>query len=171
MNPKLIATGNSAQVGTIDLFDLDSDDSYIMLTTNSIDLLLLDELAVILNDTYYPVIFDSSAISFSSKCQFNETKQSYCQTLNLTKPGPDYAGDVSVTQSGRKCQRWDVQIPEAHTWPAYSNNYCRNEDGGTNGAWCYLADGHINGLINGSERWDYCSQIPGNVKTYSKRKN
>jgi len=82
LNPKLIAAGNSAQVGTVDLFDVKSGDSSIMLTTNSVDLLFIDELAVIVNDTYYPVSFDSSVISLSSKCQFNETKQSYCHTLD-----------------------------------------------------------------------------------------
>ena len=155
LNPKLIATGNSAQVGTIDLFDLDSDDSYITLTTNSIDLLLLDKLAIILNDTYYPVNFDSSAISFGSKCQFNETKQSYCQTLSLNKRGSDYVGDVSVTHSGQKCQRWDVQTPHLHSMPAYNHNYCRNPDGEPHGAWCYTEDASI--------RLEYCSQIPGNL--------
>ena len=82
LNPKLIAAGNSAQVGSVNLFDVEADDSYIMLSTNSVNLLFIDELAIIVNDTYYPVSFDSSVISFSSKCQFNETKQSYCHTLD-----------------------------------------------------------------------------------------
>ena len=90
LTPKLIATGNSAQVGTVDLFDVEADDSYIMLSTNSEDTLLIDELAVIVNNTYYPVSFDSSVISFSSKCHFNETTQSYCKRLGCpaeVKPG------------------------------------------------------------------------------------
>ena len=76
-----------------------------------------------------------------------------CQTLSLPKPGADYTGTVSVTVSGRTCQRWDVKEPHKHPKEPLPHNYCRNPDNEPKGVWCYTTDP--------GKRWEYCSQIPG----------
>ena len=169
VKPKSVASGNSVQVGTIDLYDFNSENFFIKLRMNSVESLLADKIAVILNDTEYQVTMDSSVIGFSSQCQFNEIKEimnssatikgsSVCQTLSLTPPGQDYIGNISVTRSGRTCQQWDKQTPIEHKYPFYEHNYCRNPSDNSGGLWCFLADGNTD-----NDRWEYCSQIPGNT--------
>ena len=69
----------------------------------------------------------------------------------------EYRGTISVTKSGKTCQRWDSQTPHSHTRTpdseAYANtgleaNYCRNPDG-EEGAWCYTEDPDT--------RWELCN--------------
>jgi plasminogen len=54
----------------------------------------------------------------------------------------DYRGNISVTESGRRCQHWASDFPHRHgTWrqgafPYLSENQCRNPDGALR-AWCY----------------------------------
>ena len=76
-----------------------------------------------------------------------------CQTLGLPVPGSDYTGDVSLTASGKTCQRWDRQHPHPHDRPEWPHNKCRNPDNAPHGAWCYTTDSQ--------SRWEYCDQIPG----------
>lgn len=66
----------------------------------------------------------------------------------------DYRGQISVTKSGRTCQRWDSQLPHKHSrtdlrYPdsALEGNYCRNPDSEP-GAWCYTTDP--------AKRWEEC---------------
>lgn len=66
----------------------------------------------------------------------------------------DYRGDISTTEAGFECQRWDEQSPHKHSRTAtdYPNagldeNYCRNPDGEPR-AWCYTTDPN--------KRWDFC---------------
>lgn len=66
----------------------------------------------------------------------------------------DYRGEVSETEYGYECQRWDSQQPHSHsrTPERYPNsglteNYCRNPDGEPR-AWCYTTDPN--------KRWQFC---------------
>ncbi|CAH1777726.1 unnamed protein product [Owenia fusiformis] len=69
-----------------------------------------------------------------------------------------YSGKLSVTKSGRTCQRWDAQYPHQHTWNnilhfpedtlAEASNYCRNPDEMSDGPWCYTTDSN--------SRWEFC---------------
>ncbi|XP_035682841.1 plasminogen-like [Branchiostoma floridae] len=66
--------------------------------------------------------------------------------------GSDYRGNVSVTISGKTCQRWDVNFPHKYTflpedYPELVENYCRNPDGQP-GPWCYTTDPNT--------RWKFC---------------
>nr|XP_039268897.1 uncharacterized protein LOC120343914 isoform X27 [Styela clava] len=70
--------------------------------------------------------------------------------------GVDYRGSVSVTVTGRTCQRWDLQTPHEHIrtperFPykgIINNNYCRNPDQEGTRPWCYTTDR--------GQRWEYC---------------
>merc|ERR1719334_753980 len=66
----------------------------------------------------------------------------------------DYSGTISVTRSGKTCQKWSEQFPHEHNrtpqnmpGKGLESNYCRNPDN-EEGAWCYTTDP--------DERWDYC---------------
>uniref|UniRef100_A0A8D2NDJ2 Kringle domain-containing protein n=1 Tax=Zonotrichia albicollis TaxID=44394 RepID=A0A8D2NDJ2_ZONAL len=69
--------------------------------------------------------------------------------------GEDYRGEVSRTESGLECQRWDVQEPHMHGfilkhYPGkdLKMNYCRNPDGELR-PWCFTT--------NPNKRWEYCN--------------
>ncbi|XP_066297394.1 uncharacterized protein [Branchiostoma lanceolatum] len=60
--------------------------------------------------------------------------------------GTSYRGTVSVTKTGKTCQRWDSQTPHEHQYTAadypsggLEQNYCRNPDGWVE-VWCYTTD-------------------------------
>lgn len=66
----------------------------------------------------------------------------------------DYRGEISTTEYGFECQRWDSQEPHSHSrtptnYPTagLSENYCRNPDGEPR-AWCYTTDPDV--------RWQFC---------------
>ncbi|CAH1776060.1 unnamed protein product [Owenia fusiformis] len=91
-----------------------------------------------------------------------------CKTDTL---GDAYRGTLSVTNTGKTCQRWDSQSPHSHQVTDNSavpdetlgdaNNYCRNANSWQEGPWCYTTDS--------STRWEYCDvQLCGNVKVYRK---
>ncbi|XP_066273066.1 uncharacterized protein [Branchiostoma lanceolatum] len=63
--------------------------------------------------------------------------------------GASYRGRVSVTETGKTCQRWDSQTPHGHSYtsPGLEENYCRETDDST-GVWCYTMDPYT--------RWDWC---------------
>ena len=75
-----------------------------------------------------------------------------CQTLNLSKPGSDYKGNVSVTVSGTTCQSWNSDYPHKHSFQSNGNhNFCRNYQDhikSPKGVWCFTMDPKI--------RYEYC---------------
>ncbi|XP_074944138.1 plasminogen-like isoform X2 [Phalacrocorax aristotelis] len=69
--------------------------------------------------------------------------------------GEDYHGEVSRTESGHECQRWDAQEPHMHGFTLkhfpkkdLKMNYCRNPDGELR-PWCFTT--------SPAKRWEYCN--------------
>ena len=69
-----------------------------------------------------------------------------------TLSGGEYTGNISVTKSGKQCQRWDVQSPHTHGVSADylpdktlsdASNYCRNPTFEHEGPWCYVDDPNV----------------------------
>jgi len=66
--------------------------------------------------------------------------------------GPEYAGSLTTTASGRQCQMWAMREPHNHPFYQSPNfpegsagaaaNRCRNPDPAwhTIGVWCYTMD-------------------------------
>ena len=76
----------------------------------------------------------------------------------------EYRGNISVTTSGRTCQRWDRQEPYTHGYDRHfpgnaslHENFCRNplaNDEAT--PWCYTTDPNV--------RYELCDiPVCGNV--------
>lgn len=77
---------------------------------------------------------------------------------DMTGKGEDYRGAQFKTRSGRTCQAWSVNSPQAHsyknsTYPdaGLIKNYCRNPLGSAATIWCYTTDPEM--------RWETCSPI------------
>ncbi|XP_003500395.4 hepatocyte growth factor-like protein isoform X3 [Cricetulus griseus] len=84
------------------------------------------------------------SVRFQS-CGIKSCREAVCVRCN----GEDYRGEVDVTESGRECQRWDLQHPHSHPFQpdkfldkALNDNYCRNPDGSER-PWCYTTDPNI----------------------------
>ncbi|XP_042092145.1 hepatocyte growth factor-like protein isoform X3 [Ovis aries] len=81
------------------------------------------------------------AVRFQS-CGIKSCQEAACLWCN----GEDYRGSVDSTESGRECQRWDLQHPHPHPFEPskfldknLDDNYCRNPDGSER-PWCYTTD-------------------------------
>ncbi|KAM6161026.1 hepatocyte growth factor-like protein [Erethizon dorsatum] len=75
-------------------------------------------------------------------CGIKSCREAACVWCN----GEDYRGSVDHTESGRECQRWDLQHPHGHPFGPgkfldkdLDDNYCRNPDGSER-PWCYTTD-------------------------------
>ena len=94
----------------------------------------------------------------------SQSKQEYVVLLFSVGPwcftyfinGVKYRGHVSVTATGKSCQRWDAQQPHSHgqvsdNFPDGSleevANFCRNPDQKW-WPWCYTMT---------DTRWEYCA--------------
>ncbi|XP_056454419.1 hepatocyte growth factor [Gadus chalcogrammus] len=83
-------------------------------------------------------------------CGVPQCSEVACVSCN----GEDYRGPMDHTQSGRECQRWDLQEPHTHLHQPKSfqdkgldDNFCRNPDA-RHRPWCYTTDPHT--------PWEYC---------------
>ncbi|XP_042785324.1 hepatocyte growth factor-like protein isoform X5 [Panthera tigris] len=81
------------------------------------------------------------AVRFQT-CGIKSCREAACVWCN----GEEYRGAVDRTESGRECQRWDLQRPHAHPFEPgkfldkdLDDNYCRNPDGSER-PWCYTTD-------------------------------
>ncbi|KFQ71307.1 Plasminogen, partial [Phaethon lepturus] len=84
-------------------------------------------------------------------CNIPECSTVECMQCN----GEDYHGEVSRTESGLECQRWDAQEPHMHGFTTkhfpekdLKMNYCRNPDGELR-PWCFTT--------SPTKRWEYCN--------------
>ncbi|XP_023376373.1 hepatocyte growth factor-like protein isoform X4 [Pteropus vampyrus] len=84
------------------------------------------------------------AVRFQS-CGIKSCREATCFWCN----GEDYRGAVDRTESGRECQRWDLQRPHPHPFEPgkfldkhLDDNYCRNPDGSER-PWCYTTDPQV----------------------------
>uniref|UniRef100_A0A8C8S5E2 Macrophage stimulating 1 n=1 Tax=Pelusios castaneus TaxID=367368 RepID=A0A8C8S5E2_9SAUR len=75
-------------------------------------------------------------------CGIKKCENAVCMSCN----GEDYRGLVDHTESGRECQRWDLQQPHQHLFHPHKypekdldDNYCRNPDNSPR-PWCYTMD-------------------------------
>jgi len=83
-------------------------------------------------------------------CNLYEQTQLQCYFNCQTGIGTNYRGVTSVTQSGKKCQAWNVQTPHKHEHGELGDhNQCRNPDGTEGGVWCYTTDYY--------KRWEHCN--------------
>ncbi|KAM9754817.1 hepatocyte growth factor isoform 1-T1 [Menidia menidia] len=85
------------------------------------------------------------------ECGVPQCSQVECMNCN----GEDYRGPMDHTDSGKECQRWDLQEPHKHLFDPKSypdkglnDNYCRNPNG-RHRPWCFTMDPNT--------PWEYCS--------------
>ncbi|XP_068109019.1 hepatocyte growth factor-like protein isoform X2 [Hyperolius riggenbachi] len=75
-------------------------------------------------------------------CGIKKCEEAVCLNCN----GEDYRGSLDRTESGKECQRWDLQSPHPHPYNPerypdkhLDDNYCRNPDSSER-PWCYTTD-------------------------------
>lgn len=75
-------------------------------------------------------------------CGIKKCEEAVCLNCN----GEDYRGSLDWTESGKECQRWDLQSPHPHPYNPekypdkhLDDNYCRNPDSSER-PWCYTTD-------------------------------
>uniref|UniRef100_A0A672GQQ6 Hepatopoietin-A n=1 Tax=Salarias fasciatus TaxID=181472 RepID=A0A672GQQ6_SALFA len=84
------------------------------------------------------------------ECGIPQCSQVECMNCN----GEDYRGPMDHTESGKECQRWDLEEPHKHPYhpnrypdKGLDDNYCRNPDG-RHRPWCFTTDPNT--------PWEYC---------------
>ncbi|KAA8590191.1 hypothetical protein FQN60_014125 [Etheostoma spectabile] len=85
------------------------------------------------------------------ECGIPQCSQVECMNCN----GEDYRGPMDHTESGKECQRWDLDDPHKHLYhpkrypdKGLDDNYCRNPDG-RHRPWCFTTDPNTH--------WEYCN--------------
>nr|XP_020468372.1 hepatocyte growth factor [Monopterus albus] len=85
------------------------------------------------------------------ECGIPQCSQVECISCN----GEDYRGPMDHTESGKECQRWDLDEPHKHLYhpkrypeKGLDDNYCRNPDG-RHRPWCFTTDPNT--------PWEYCN--------------
>ncbi|KAM8892818.1 hepatocyte growth factor [Spinachia spinachia] len=85
------------------------------------------------------------------QCGIPQCSQVECIDCN----GEDYRGPMDHTESGKECQRWDLDDPHKHPYhpkkypdKGLDDNYCRNPNG-RHKPWCFTVDPNT--------PWEYCN--------------
>lgn len=89
-----------------------------------------------------------SSISSQSRRPSSINIETLC---NCWSPKQAYAGHISVTSSGRSCQKWSSNFPHRTKYRPLNTNHnnCRNPDHDSNGPWCYTTDP--------AKRYEFCN--------------
>ncbi|XP_066288335.1 apolipoprotein(a)-like [Branchiostoma lanceolatum] len=104
------------------------------------------------NETFSPYITVTADSTNSTALPTWMTADESCKVGDWTS----YRGTVSVTVTGKTCQRWDSQTPHEHDYmtkygfppPELEENYCRKTADFTE-IWCFTTDP--------STRWELCN--------------
>ncbi|EMP34804.1 Hepatocyte growth factor [Chelonia mydas] len=98
-----------------------------------------------------PWCFTSNPEKRHEVCDIPLCSEVECMTCN----GESYRGPMDHTESGKECQRWDLQRPHRHKFrperypdKGFDDNYCRNPDGKPR-PWCYTLDPDT--------PWEFCA--------------
>ncbi|XP_077453516.1 hepatocyte growth factor [Stigmatopora argus] len=102
------------------------------------------------NSTDGPWCFTTDPHLRHQECGIPQCSQVECIHCN----GEDYRGPNDHTESGKECQRWDLEGPHKHQYhpdrypdKGLDDNYCRNPDG-RHRPWCFTIDPKTS--------WEYC---------------
>uniref|UniRef100_A0A8C2I1V2 Hepatocyte growth factor b n=1 Tax=Cyprinus carpio TaxID=7962 RepID=A0A8C2I1V2_CYPCA len=94
------------------------------------------------NTTTGPWCFTTDPKIRHQDCSIPQCSEVECMTCN----GESYRGPLDHTESGRECQRWDLDEPHKHLFhpkrypdKGLKDNYCRNPDGRQR-PWCFTTD-------------------------------
>ncbi|XP_032996482.1 hepatocyte growth factor-like protein isoform X2 [Lacerta agilis] len=94
------------------------------------------------DDEHGPWCYTTDPATRHQSCGIKKCENAACLSCN----GEDYRGFVDHTESGRECQRWDLQHPHRHPYQPnkypdkdLDDNYCRNPDCSER-PWCYTTD-------------------------------
>merc|ERR1712178_379757 len=87
----------------------------------------------------------------------------FCLISSFSAQGSSSRCVKTTTRSGKECQNWTSQEPNAHRFNQYkhsdagigNHNKCRNPDGSPWGPWCYIKENTSGGSGEGV-RWEYC---------------
>uniref|UniRef100_A0AAR2L212 Hepatopoietin-A n=1 Tax=Pygocentrus nattereri TaxID=42514 RepID=A0AAR2L212_PYGNA len=103
------------------------------------------------NSTTGPWCFTKNPNIRYQNCNIPQCSEVQCMMCN----GESYRGPMDHTESGRECQRWDLEEPHKHLFhpkrypdKGLKDNYCRNPDGRQR-PWCFTTDPNT--------PWEYCS--------------
>ncbi|TRY84049.1 hypothetical protein DNTS_021078 [Danionella cerebrum] len=94
------------------------------------------------NDPSGPWCFTELTETRHQECGLPQCADVECMKCN----GETYRGPMDRTESGKECQRWDLQKPHKHSYQPHrhvgkglDDNYCRNPNNDVR-PWCYTMD-------------------------------
>ena len=114
-----------------------------------------------------------------SACSGSDPSVCGCGNINQG----DYRGTINKTKSGASCEKWDAEwikeregvdldfLKHPRSYTGLEDNYCRNPDKDSKGAWCYKEDC---AECNGDSAWEscdvpYCFPLTTNCSTLALR--
>ncbi|KAK6488171.1 hepatocyte growth factor-like [Huso huso] len=103
------------------------------------------------NEASGPWCFTTDPDIRHQSCDIPQCSEVDCLTCN----GENYRGSMDHTETGKECQRWDLNRPHKHSFhpkrypdKGLDDNYCRNPDKRLR-PWCFTLDPNTT--------WEYCS--------------